>query len=388
MIDCPLGLFFTWIHKIDPSLKYNQLVLLSVIKLLDAEERKFFFAVILQNIHVDRIERVPKQLLILEIVTVEEGYYVLDSEVRRIFLEMHTRRTKDIMLVQTSQLSRPAENEVYSLGLFKTISVKNSTSGTIRRLMAKQKMMENGEITHKGFNFLLETRKNQMWMLILAHLQIEGTKDEILGLAEILTKDAKRVYLLDRYEEKTKILDVFKSLGLASVVDGKVHFSRSFSLLFDESTCQERFLILESNFRMYIYGESQLNIFILSLFTIRTREFPNLIVATITEESVKRAFELGITAQQLCRYLQSNSFYAIDVNVLEQIQLWERRRKRIFWWESYLFNNFLNHKDFLSVVSFCKSNHIEYNAYKEQRILIVGTENYETIKAFIKQHIK
>ncbi|KAI5171626.1 transcription initiation factor TFIIH subunit 4 [Nematocida sp. LUAm3] len=384
----PVDTFFQRVEKSEESLKENSAVLLGIIKLLDPHEKQVFFSLLISVVSQHLIKPQPTQLLALGLIEETGKYYEMKARVRERVLEINTKKIEERILVQIESIREQKEDRVYNDALFRTISNKSSGSTIIKRLMALKKMMGHEGVTHKGFNFLLESRKSQMWMLILSHLEETGSSEELLDLCELLTKDPKKIYLIDRKEYKTKILDVFKALGLLEITEGKVQFTTSFPLLFDESIKDERFLSLESNFRLYIYGENQLNIFITSLFTTKIKEFPDMIITSINEESMKKAFDLGITSDQVISYLKEHAIYSLDENVLEQASLWEKRRKRITSWESYLFSNFLNYKDFLLVEAFCEEHFIEYNTYREKRMLIVGLENYEDVKRFIKANIK
>lgn len=388
-MECPVNEFFLRVKEAGEEIKRKDLVLLAGVRLLEEKERKSFFSLLLQEIHISRMDR-PEQLLSLGVVSVLNEYYVLDDRVRKVLLEMHTKRVREAVLVQSNEPVIPQPNERYTEILFKIISNRQSGTGAIKRLMSAQGLIEKGEITHRGFNFLLESKKNQMWTLILAYLERSDREKEIVTLSEILSKNPKRLYYLDKIENKTELLELFRSLGLLSVgAGGRVEFSSEFALLFGEDSGEKaRFLILESNFRMYVYGENQLNIFIISLFAVTTRIFPGMIVTFINEDSARKAFDLGITATQIENYLINNSIYEIDKNVLDQLHLWESKRNRIASWPSYLFSNFLNYKDFLLTETFCRDQEIEHKSYKDKRILVISVEGYERVKEFIKSKIK
>ncbi|KAI5190878.1 transcription initiation factor TFIIH subunit 4 [Nematocida sp. AWRm77] len=390
MEEGSVTLLFAKIYRLFPDLKYNDLVLLSAVKLLEQKEKTLLFSLLLNNIKTERVKHAPHGLCALGAVSVRDGYYVLDGEVRRVLLQQCTGQLKDKFLVQTDKANDPAKGSVYADMLFKTISNASDGNKLVRRLMVNTQMVNREGITHKGFNFLLSGRKAQMWSLILSHLSTEHehARQELLALCEILSKDPKRVYLLDKSLSRPGILSVFSALDLVHLSGNEVRFMPAFSFLFDETLGKEKILTLESNFRMYIYGSSQLNNFIISLFTNQIREFPNLIISMINEESVRKAFSLGITAKQIMAYLIENALYRIDPNVLEHFSLWEARRQRITKWDAYMLSNFLNLKDYLLVESFCRNGHIEHKSYKEKRMLVVKAENYEEVKAFIKLNIK
>ncbi|KAI5180156.1 transcription initiation factor TFIIH subunit 4 [Nematocida sp. AWRm80] len=390
MVSSVVEQFFQCIAKASVDLKYNSSVLLSIIRLLNTEEKATLFSLLTSSISVQWIKKEWIHLLsILEMVSVQEGFYKLENRIRESLIRLFTKIQPDKVLVQTDEIAIEEENGSYNTMLYKIISNKSDSSPVIRILMTRTGIINQEGITHKGFNFLLSGRKNQMWALILAHLQGSDNLSEELELfCEILSKDPKRVYLLDKKEEKGGILQLFKALGLLRTAGSKVIFNKSISFLFDDTQNKNKFLSLESNFKMYIYGNYPLHLFIIQLFSTRIREFPNLLVVTINEDSLNNAFSLGITTEQIKEYLLSNAIYPIDENVLGQITLWEKRRKRIFPWDSYLLNNFLNYKDYLLVESFCTNSNINHRSYKDKRILIVDVNQYPLVKTFIKTNIK
>ncbi|OAG33232.1 transcription initiation factor TFIIH subunit 4 [Nematocida sp. ERTm5] len=398
MEECPISMFLERIKELPDDKKHRADVLLAIFKLLNESEKRALFSLMTSNISVRRVQSDHvRKLLLLEILSVENDYYVLNNEIRKRVLLACTKPVEERVLVKVdtpvSELLHKekgdASSEVYSNMLYKTISCKPDANPTIRRLMLNTKIINKEGLTHKGFNFLLTGKKRQLWTLLLAHIQEdpETAENEILVLCEFLVKDPKRTYAVDR-SQKSKLLGLFESLGLIFFEKGLVKFSPTFSLLFDDEEGAEKFLVLESNFRLYIYSNRPLDTFIISLFSIKSREFPNMIVAMINEDSIRQALMHGITAGQIRVYLNQNSMYEINENVLEQIRLWEKRMNRIHSWESYIFSNFLNYKDFLLVESYCENNNIDHRSYREKRMLVVGIENYENVKSFIRVSIK
>ena len=59
------------------------------------------------------------------------------------------------------------------------------------------------------------------------------------------------------------------------------------------------FILIETNYRVYAYTDSPLQIAILSLFVSMKARFPNMVVGMITRESIRQAFVNGITADQV-----------------------------------------------------------------------------------------
>uniref|UniRef100_A0A1I8BG72 General transcription factor IIH subunit 4 n=1 Tax=Meloidogyne hapla TaxID=6305 RepID=A0A1I8BG72_MELHA len=67
------------------------------------------------------------------------------------------------------------------------------------------------------------------------------------------------------------------------------------------------FLIVETNYRVYAYTNSTLQLAIISTFAEIIYRFPNVSIGLLSRDSIRRALQTGITARQICQYLRSNS---------------------------------------------------------------------------------
>lgn len=156
-----------------------------------------------------------------------------------------------------------------------------------------------------------------------------------------------------------------------------------FKLLFaQEEQIKLDFLIVESNFRLYLKTSLLYHQSILALFTQTIHNLPNFIVSIISEESLGRAFDKGITGEQIYKYLKSITQEMPD-NVTEQIFIWQEKRTRMIMNECVMFSGFLSITDFRRTVEFCK-NRVDYN--EEKRMLFVRNEDVELVKKFIVDH--
>ena len=73
------------------------------------------------------------------------------------------------------------------------------------------------------------------------------------------------------------------------------------------ATDTEKFLIVETNFKVYAYTDNKVHEDILSLFMRKECRFPNLICGILSRESLKDAFKRKITAKQIMNYLKAHS---------------------------------------------------------------------------------
>ena len=65
--------------------------------------------------------------------------------------------------------------------------------------------------------------------------------------------------------------------------------------------------MVETNYRIYAYTDSDLHYAIISLFSEVLYRFPFMIVAQMSRDSVQRSVDYGITADQVLHYLRTSS---------------------------------------------------------------------------------
>jgi transcription initiation factor TFIIH subunit 4 len=73
------------------------------------------------------------------------------------------------------------------------------------------------------------------------------------------------------------------------------------------SNSAEKFIIVETNFRVFAYTSNKLYKEILKLFLEPRKEFPDMFFGVLTKPKVERAFKQQITANQIMSFLISHS---------------------------------------------------------------------------------
>ena len=76
------------------------------------------------------------------------------------------------------------------------------------------------------------------------------------------------------------------------------------------------YILIETNFKVYAYTSSPLQIAILSLFISMQTRFPNMVVGSLTRDSVREALTRGISAEQIVFYLTSHAHPEMRTSVL------------------------------------------------------------------------
>jgi transcription initiation factor TFIIH subunit 4 len=162
---------------------------------------------------------------------------------------------------------------------------------------------------------------------------------------------------------------------------------------------KDSFVLLETNYRVYAYTNSPLQIAILALFVQIKVQFPNLVVGLITRDSVRSALQKGITANQIVHYLNTHSHRQMNrgsvspillpQTVVDQINLWEIEMNRLKLTQSFLYKNFHSEKEFILAAKYAKDLNFllwESTDPKNRRI-IVSAEGHEIVKQYVKNLI-
>lgn len=139
-------------------------------------------------------------------------------------------------------------------------------------------------------------------------------------------------FIYRRTSDRGRQADQFFPTHLAtSLCSGDSKASRS------QSADDKRFLILETNYKIYAYTSNELEIAILNLFVKIRIRYPNLVVGILDRAPVKAAMDKGISAYQIISYLSSHAHPQmynhppplLHPSVTDQLHLWDRERNRL-----------------------------------------------------------
>ena len=113
------------------------------------------------------------------------------------------------------------------------------------------------------------------------------------------------------------------------------------------------FIVIETNYRVYAYTSSNLQIAILQLFTRLGTRYPNMVAGKITRESIRRAVGMGITSNQIVSYLTTHAHPqmakkqpVLPATVVDQIRLWQLEGDRMKATVGFLFKDFNTQAEF------------------------------------------
>lgn len=238
-------------------------------------------------------------------------------------------------------------------------------------------------ITSKGYEFMLRDTNAQVWQFVLQYLNSmahheqkdfirmealsfliclgscrvgEGYQSSVLGSksARALMRDFSRFGLLFvcRVAGKNSF---YPTRAAVNLVASSEKAGRQASDLMGQSVSASRALeealaapvpslshlavVVQTNFQVVAYTKSKLHISTLGLFcdVSSFRRLPNVIFFHITRDSIRSAFRLGVTADQILRFLhvhahpmlRSGDRPMVPSNVVDQILLWDRERHRV-----------------------------------------------------------
>ncbi|KAI1714052.1 transcription factor tfb2 domain-containing protein [Ditylenchus destructor] len=150
------------------------------------------------------------------------------------------------------------------------------------------------------------------------------------------------------------------------------------------------FILVETNFKAFAYTDSSLQLAILSIFTQLLYRFQDMSVGEISRDSVRKALQSGVTAEQIVLYLKANAHSqmvsthgqanCIPSNVVDQIFLWEEERKRLTCTPGTLYSQFDSEAEFVEWKNFAATQNILQWHSNMDRVIIVSEEGHEAIR--------
>jgi len=311
-------------------------------------------------------------------------------------------------------------------------------------LNAKLMKCEDGEsapvISAEGFQFLLLDTKSQVWYFLINYITtMTNRENNPLNLVQImsfvmqlsfttfgkdystanLTEDQltclqhlREFGLIFQRKRKSKrfyptklAIDLTSAAGpgdtgLPSASSASTSTSSSStvpsrSLALTPSSPDKGFIVVETNYHVYAYTDSELKIALLALFSEMLYRFPNMCVGVITRESVRRALGAGITAEQIIHFLKTHAHPEMSKSqkggvipgvICDQIRLWEIERDRFLFTEGMLYNQFLSQKDFELLRDYAKEQNCCVWENPAKRVLIVTRQGHDDVRRFWKRH--
>ncbi|KAK5883020.1 hypothetical protein CesoFtcFv8_019393 [Champsocephalus esox] len=278
--------------------------------------------------------------------------------------------------------------------------------------LMKSEAGEAPYITSAGFQFLLLDTASQLWYFTLQYLNTAQSRGmelvEVLSfLFQLSFSSLGRDYSVEGMSDS--LLTFLQHLREFGLVFQRKRKSRRYyptrlaitlaagvtstsSTLATPGTGDAGFIVVETNYRLYAYTDSELQIALVALFSEMLYRFPNVVVAQVTRESVQQAIANGITAQQIIHFLRTRAHPVmlrqtpvLPPTITDQIRLWELERDRLTFTEGVLYNQFLSQVDFEVLRDRAQGMGCLVWQDVAHRVLVVSPQGHSEVKRFWKR---
>ncbi|CAH0589926.1 unnamed protein product [Chrysodeixis includens] len=292
-------------------------------------------------------------------------------------------------------------------------------------LMTRDAEDGSAVITRAGFQFLLLSTAKQVWLFLQHYLHTAEKRS--LSAAECLAflyqlsfstlgKDYSTEGMSNNmlvflqhlrefglvYQRKRKAGRFYPTRLALNMASGRGEGAEAGGGGAGGAPAQRGYIMVETNYRVYAYTQTSLQVALLGLFTELLYRFPNLVVGVLTRESVRAALRGGITAQQVVHYLQQHAHprmhsadtagvratSALPPTVLDQIKLWESERNRFTYTEGVVYNQFLSQADFVVLRDHAKLQGVLTWQNERSRTMVVTRQGHDDVKKFWKRYSK
>ena len=188
----------------------------------------------------------------------------------------------------------------------------------------------------------------------------------------------------------------FYPTRLATTLTSDASALRSVSASFDNalrSADGRGFILLETNYRIYAYTSSNLQIAILQLFADLKVRYPNMVSGRITRSSIRQAIQMGITSDQIISFLKTHAHPemrtenpVLPLDVIDAIQLWQNEKERMKTTPGFLFRDFLNAAEFEGPCKYAEEIGVLIWKSESRRMFFVT--RHEQVAAYLKNRSK
>ena len=180
-------------------------------------------------------------------------------------------------------------------------------------------------LTSEGFNFVLLDTPQQVHMILKKLVELVFSKYrqsivEVLQLVfNLLLAKFNQTYKIrrskesqDAHEAQSLVKTIIEAVGLVDFEDKErfriTKLMQAFLLtqkgiegeglqMFKDAKKDDKFIIVETNFRVWAYTQNKMFREILKLFMEPDTEFPNMLYGQLTKKSVEKAFKQKITSR-------------------------------------------------------------------------------------------
>ncbi|KJZ78586.1 hypothetical protein HIM_01977 [Hirsutella minnesotensis 3608] len=329
---------------------------------------------------------------------------------------------------------------VSSVG-FKSAGDSSGPNKSVKELLVVGRLVDrrpNGGvgITQAGFTFLLQEANAQVWTLLLLWLEASDinraagleTVDMLSFLFVLASLELGRAYDTNALtEQRRNMLPSLLDFGLIYIPQHKRSMffptrlattltsggGSSLRTISDGVTAataaasnpsqggplggpseQKGSVIVETNYRIYAYTQSTLQIAVLALFCKLGMRFPDMVAGRISRASIRQAINFGITADQIISYLAAHAHEqmhrtaaltskpVLPPTVVDQIRLWQLENERMKTTGGFLFRDFDDHKEYIDTSRFAEE--IGVLVWKSDKSGMFFANKHEQIRDYLK----
>lgn len=263
-------------------------------------------------------------------------------------------------------------------------------------------------IAEQGFQFLLLDTYSQLWLLLqqyITNAQKKAGGELVHVISFLLQMGFMEVGvpfpLVGLDPLQANIAAQLSQLGLLMPfrVDGEVWVSPTrLALALSggpssevQQEVAEGYVIVETNYRVYAYTRSELQVAILRLFVRAECRLPNLFVGTLTRESVTQALEFGVQADQIISFMQQHAhphvLHKIPVVpevVSDQVRLWQADTQRVRHQKAVLYDSFPTQQTYRLAASFAQQHGWLLWQNDEQGRFVSQVGGHDQMRTYIK----
>lgn len=329
---------------------------------------------------------------------------------------------------------------VSSVG-YKGVGEVTGPNKSVKELLIVGRLVDrrpNGTIgiTQAGFTFLLQEANAQVWTLLLLWLEAMDANraagleavDMLSFLFVLASMELGRAYDTTALTEQRRNMlpslvdfglihvphhkrSMFFPTRLATTLTSSANALRTISEGVAAATSaalatpapsgplgggaeQKGSVVVETNYRIYAYTQSTLQIAVLALFCKLNMRFPDMVAGRLTRASIRQAINFGITADQIISYLAAHAHEqmhrtatltnkpVLPPTVVDQIRLWQLENERMKTTPGFLFKEFEDQKEYLAIAGFAEE--VGVLVWRNDKDGMFFASKHEQIRDYLK----
>ncbi|CAN6671703.1 general transcription and DNA repair factor IIH subunit Tfb2p [Trichomonascus vanleenenianus] len=274
-------------------------------------------------------------------------------------------------------------------------------------------------ITNDGFQFLLQDSNAQIWRFLIEYsnmaTRLQMDPVDVLNFIFMLgSLELGKAYSLTSLSEtQVQMLEDLRDYGLVyqrkfsskrfyptrlatTLTSDTTSALKSPSAAIEDAqstgTSGQGFIILETNYRVYAYTDSPLQIAVLNLFVHLKSRFANMVTGHITRDSVRGALTNGIQAEQIIQYLTVHAHPqmrktdpVLPPTVVDQIRLWQLELDRLKSTEGYLFHDFADFNEYNMIATYAAELGVLEWQQSSKRRFFVAQEGGQQVVDYVNK---